>query len=97
MKARLDTQKTSPAAHKAMVSLEFFIQASSRLEPSLIELVKMRASQIGCAFCIDMHSKDARAKGESEQRLYALSAWEETLPEILGATCSIASMTKGHS
>ena len=78
MKARLDTQKTSPVAHKAMVSLELFIQTSSRLEPSLIELVKMRASQInGCAFCIDMHSKGARARGESERRLYALSAWEE--------------------
>jgi AhpD family alkylhydroperoxidase len=78
MNARLDTQKTSPVAHKAMVSLELFIQTSSGLEPSLIELVKMRASQInGCAFCIDMHSKDARVKGESEQRLYALAAWEE--------------------
>ncbi|MGH9080410.1 MAG: carboxymuconolactone decarboxylase family protein [Acidimicrobiales bacterium] len=51
----------------------------SGLEPELIELVKMRASQInGCAYCIDMHSKDARARGESEQRLYALSAWRET-------------------
>ncbi len=52
---------------------------NSGLEPSLLELVKMRASQLnGCAYCIDMHSKDARAKGETEQRLYALSAWEET-------------------
>ncbi len=49
------------------------------LEQSLIELVKMRASQInGCAYCIDMHSKDARAAGETEQRLYGLSAWRET-------------------
>jgi AhpD family alkylhydroperoxidase len=48
------------------------------LEPALIELVKLRASQInGCAFCIDMHTKDARAMGETEQRLYALSAWRE--------------------
>jgi AhpD family alkylhydroperoxidase len=47
---------------------------------SSLELVKMRASQIsGCAFCIDMHSKDARVNGETEQRLYALSAWRETL------------------
>ena len=52
---------------------------SSGLELSLLELVKMRASQInGCAYCIDMHSKDARQSGETEQRLYALSAWHET-------------------
>jgi AhpD family alkylhydroperoxidase len=53
--------------------------AASGLEPSLLELVKMRSSQLnGCAFCIDMHSKDARAEGETEQRLYALAAWRET-------------------
>lgn len=51
----------------------------SGLEPALLELVKMRASQInGCAFCIDMHAIDARAAGETEQRLYALNAWRET-------------------
>ena len=70
--------KVSPAAYHAMLALEMFVRKSS-LEPSLIELVKMRASQInGCAYCIDMHSKDARAAGESEQRLYALNAWRET-------------------
>ena len=79
MKARLAMQKSSPAAYRAMAALETFVVKSSKLEPSLLELVKMRASQInGCAYCIDMHSKDARAKGESEQRLYALSAWRET-------------------
>jgi AhpD family alkylhydroperoxidase len=52
---------------------------TSGIEPPLLELIKMRASQInGCAFCIDMHSKDARAAGETEQRLYGLSAWRET-------------------
>jgi AhpD family alkylhydroperoxidase len=52
---------------------------SSGIDPVLLELIKMRASQInGCAFCIDMHSRDARAAGETEQRLYALSAWRET-------------------
>jgi AhpD family alkylhydroperoxidase len=62
-----------------MMNLETFILKSSKLESSLIELVKMRASQInGCAYCINMHSKDARAEGESEQRLYALNAWRET-------------------
>ncbi len=79
MQARLDPQKVSPAAYRAMSGLEMFVRKQSRLEPTLIELVKVRASQInGCAFCIDMHSKDARAEGETEQRLYALSAWRET-------------------
>src|SRR6202046_2664948 len=79
MKARMEPHKASPAAYQAMIGLETFVVKSSKLEPSLLELVRMRASQInGCAYCIDMHSKDARAKGESEQRLYALSAWRET-------------------
>ena len=79
MQARLETQKVSPAAYQAMLGLETFIRRHSKLESALLELVKMRASQInGCAYCIDMHSKDARAEGETEQRLYALSAWEET-------------------
>jgi AhpD family alkylhydroperoxidase len=78
MKARLEVKSASPGAHSAMLGLEQHI-ASASLEPPLIELVKMRASQInGCAYCIDMHSKDARAAGESEQRLYALTAWRET-------------------
>jgi AhpD family alkylhydroperoxidase len=79
MHPRLEAQKASPAAYHAMLALEMFVRKSSKLEPSLIELVKMRASQINaCAFCIDMHSKDARAAGESEQRLYSLNAWRET-------------------
>ena len=78
MEARLDYQKANPVAVTAMMRLETAVRASG-LEPSLLELVKMRASMInGCAFCLDMHSKDARAAGESEQRLYALSAWRET-------------------
>jgi AhpD family alkylhydroperoxidase len=79
MQARLDGQKVAPGAYRAMAALESYVRNSSRLEPSLLELVRMRASQInGCAYCIDMHSKDARAMGETEQRLYALSAWRET-------------------
>jgi AhpD family alkylhydroperoxidase len=79
MEARLDSSKISPAAYQAMLTLEAFVHKSWKQEPSLIELVKMRASQInGCAYCLDMHSKDARAAGESEQRLYALNAWRET-------------------
>lgn len=78
MKARMDYIKAAPGIYKAMSGLEAYT-AESGLEPSLIELVKMRASQInGCAYCIDMHSLDARAQGETEQRLYALSAWSET-------------------
>jgi AhpD family alkylhydroperoxidase len=78
MSPRLNPQKVSPAAYQAMYGLEMFVRKSN-LEHSLIELVKMRASQInGCAYCIDMHSKDARAAGETEQRLYALNAWRET-------------------
>jgi AhpD family alkylhydroperoxidase len=79
MQPRLDAQKASPAAYHAMLALEMFVRKSWNLEGPLLELVKMRASQInGCAYCIDMHSKDARAAGETEQRLYALNAWRET-------------------
>jgi AhpD family alkylhydroperoxidase len=79
MQPRLDYQKAAPpAAMQAMYGLERYVR-NSGLEHKLLELVKMRASQInGCAFCIDMHSKDARAEGETEQRLYALNAWRET-------------------
>ncbi|MGP9810072.1 carboxymuconolactone decarboxylase family protein [Rhodopseudomonas sp. NSM] len=78
MKPRLNPAAAAPDAYKAMVALETTIKASG-LEPGLIELVKMRASQInGCAFCLDMHSKDARAHGETEQRLYLLDAWRES-------------------
>ena len=79
MQARLEAQKVSPTAYQAMLGLEMFVRKQSKLEPALLQLVKMRTSQInGCAYCLDMHSKDARAEGETEQRLYALSAWEET-------------------
>src|SRR4051812_4132442 len=79
MQARVEMQKASPGAFQAMLALEGYVKKSSRLEASLLELIKMRASQInGCAYCLDMHSKDARAGGESEQRLYTLNAWRET-------------------
>ena len=78
MKPRLDYLKASPNAVKAMMGLDAAVHRSG-LEPSLVELVRMRASQInGCAYCLDMHSKDARARGETEQRLYGLDAWRET-------------------
>jgi AhpD family alkylhydroperoxidase len=69
--------QVAPDTVKALVALENQIQASG-LEQSLIELVKTRASQInGCAFCINMHTQDARKRGETEQRLYLLDAWRE--------------------
>jgi AhpD family alkylhydroperoxidase len=79
---RLDFDATVPGFSKAMVTLD---RAATReldaagIEPRLRELVRIRASQLnGCAYCIDMHTKDARAAGETEQRLYALPAWRET-------------------
>ncbi|MEO7066569.1 MAG: carboxymuconolactone decarboxylase family protein [Rhodanobacter sp.] len=77
MKTRIDYRKAAPDAFKGLLSLEMAVQHSG-LESSLVELVKMRVSQInGCGYCLDMHSKDARAAGETEQRLYLLSAWRE--------------------
>ena len=78
MKERLNYSKKAPHAIKPLLELEKCI-ADSGLERSLYELVKTRASQLnGCAYCLDMHTKDARKAGETEQRLYALSAWRET-------------------
>ncbi|PKP15882.1 MAG: carboxymuconolactone decarboxylase [Bacteroidetes bacterium HGW-Bacteroidetes-23] len=78
MEQRLNYAKTAPDALKAMLELEKYVSGSG-LEKTLYELVKTRASQInGCAYCLDMHTKDARKAGETEQRLYALNAWRET-------------------
>jgi AhpD family alkylhydroperoxidase len=75
---RLPYAKLSAEPAKSMFALGAYI-ARCGLEIGLIELIKIRASQInGCAYCIDMHTKDARAEGETEQRIYALSAWRET-------------------
>jgi AhpD family alkylhydroperoxidase len=77
MSTRIDYGKVAPGALRAMFGLESYIRGSG-LEKSLLDLIRMRASQInGCAYCIDMHSKDARAAGETEQRLYLLDAWRE--------------------
>ena len=78
MNARLNPYKVAPSLMKAMEAMEAAVKASG-LEGSLIELVKIRASQInGCAYCINMHTSDARAKGETEQRIYLLDAWHES-------------------
>ena len=78
MQARMDFRKASPQAAKAIGELHAFVHRCG-LEHTLLELVKLRASQInGCAHCIDMHTKELRAGGESEQRLYLLNAWQES-------------------
>ena len=78
MQSRIEYAKVAPGAMTAMLGLETYVRHCG-LEGSLIELIKLRASQInGCAYCVDMHTKDARAEGETEQRLYAMVAWEET-------------------
>ena len=78
MNARLSYTKAAPAAYQLLLQLERYV-ADCGLEPNLVHLMKLRASQInGCAYCIDMHWKDLRAAGESEQRLYGLDAWEES-------------------
>jgi AhpD family alkylhydroperoxidase len=75
---RIEYNKVAPEAFRAMFGLEQYLR-KSELEHSLQLLLKFRVSQInGCAYCLDMHSKDARAEGETEQRLYCLPAWRET-------------------
>ena len=77
MKPRMNFYQAAPETIKALVAVETQIQ-SSGLEQSLIELVRTRASQInGCAYCINMHTQDARKHGETEERLYLLNAWRE--------------------
>src|SRR5690348_1970240 len=78
MKPRLNSFQVAPGVMQAMQALETAAQKGG-LEPALVELVKIRASQInGCAFCLHMHTRDARAKGETEQRIYLLDAWRES-------------------
>src|SRR5881227_960857 len=78
MQPRINIGKAAPGVYQAMMGLGNYLHQSG-LELSLIDLIALRASQInGCAYCIDMHWKDLRANGESEQRLYGLDAWEES-------------------
>jgi AhpD family alkylhydroperoxidase len=102
MKARLDLKKASPDGAKAMGELHTFVHRCG-LERGLLELVKLRASQInGCAHCIDMHTKELRADGESEQRLYLLDAWRESPfytdreRAALAWTEAVTLVTEGH-
>ena len=78
MKARIDLMRVTPGIVQSMLGLERQVRHAG-FDSKLLDLVRMRASQInGCAYCLDMHSKDARANGETEQRLYGLHAWRET-------------------
>lgn len=102
MNARVDFTKAAPGVLHAMLGLEEYLRGSG-LEASLLDLVKMRASQLnGCAYCLDMHSKDARANGETEQRLYLLNAWREApcySPRERAAlewTEALTQITEGH-
>jgi AhpD family alkylhydroperoxidase len=103
MSQRMHYGKAFPEGIQALTNLGKAISASG-LEPSLLELVKIRASELnGCAFCIDMHTKDARAGGETEQRLYALTAWRETPfytareRSALAWTEAITNIQQGHA
>lgn len=103
MEQRLDYMKAFPEGFQAMLQLEQAVRKSG-LEHSLLELIKTRASQLnGCAFCLDMHTKDARAAGETEQRLYALNAWRETPfftareRAALAWTEAITNIQQGHA
>lgn len=103
MEPRLDYSKASPEAAKAMIQMESVVRRSG-IDPKLLELIKIRASQLnGCAYCIDMHTKDARFKGETEQRIYALDAWRETPfftekeRAALGWTEAITNIQTGHA
>jgi AhpD family alkylhydroperoxidase len=78
MDQRINYSKVAPEGIGALGGIETYLR-SSGLEPGLLNLIKTRASQLnGCAYCLDMHTKDARAGGETEQRLYALSTWRAT-------------------
>ena len=84
MEPRASYQKVAPDVLQGMLALQTVIQKSG-LAPGLVDLVNQRVSQInGCAFCLDMHSKDLRARGETEQRIYMLSAWRE-VPNLYNA------------
>ncbi|MGJ4801908.1 carboxymuconolactone decarboxylase family protein [Luteimonas sp. SDU82] len=102
MKPRMEYWKAAPGGYKAMMALEAYLHDAG-IERGLLHMVKLRASQInGCAYCIDMHWKDARAAGESEQRLYGLAAWREAPyysdreRAALAWTESLTNITEGH-
>jgi len=103
MHPRLEVDKVAPEVLKAVLQVSAYVHNHSGLEPGLLNLVFLRASQInGCAWCIDMHTKDARALGETEQRLYGVSAWWDTPfysdreRAALAWTEAVTQISKGH-
>ncbi len=103
MQERFNGARTVPLGYKAVLGLEEYLHQSS-LEQNLLHLIKLRASQInGCAYCIDMHWKDLRAIGETEQRLYGLDAWRESPyysdreRAALAWTEAVTLITQGHA
>lgn len=102
MEDRINVSKIDPKAYEAMIGLEKYL-AQSGLDKTLYELIKTRASQInGCAFCINMHTRDAMALGETAQRLFLLDAWRETdlftekERAVLALTEAMTLITNGH-
>jgi len=102
MQARLDIRSTPAGLLKAMLGVQAYVSGCG-LAPELIDLICLRASQInGCAYCIDMHTKDLRARGETEQRLYLLDAWRESPfynereRAALGWTEAVTLVADGH-
>lgn len=102
MEQRINAYEKAPGAAKALYSVNAYL-AKSPVEKSLFHLIEFRVSQInGCAYCLDMHSKDLRAEGESEQRLYTLDAWRDT-PFFTDRECAalawaeaVTNITDGH-
>lgn len=102
MEERLDAAKAAPAGYKAMQQMQGYVNASG-LDASLLELVKIRASQInGCAFCLQLHAREARKAGETEERVWLLDAWREApvyTPRERAAlewTEAVTNVTDGH-
>ena len=102
MEPRVDFLKVGRGAFEALLGVEKYLHGCG-FEPGLLNLIKLRASQInGCAYCIDMHWKDLRAAGETEQRLYGLGAWEESPyytdreRAVLAWTEAVTNVREGH-
>jgi AhpD family alkylhydroperoxidase len=103
METRLDAAKASPEAYKAMLAVQGYVN-NCGLEVTILELVKLRASQInGCAFCLAMHTRDARRHGISDERMHLLNAWRETPlysareQAALAWTEALTLITQGHA
>src|SRR6201996_4485159 len=102
MSVRIDGLRVAPGAFQAQMAVETYAR-NGAIERPLVELVKLRASQVnGCAYCIDMHWKDLRAAGETEQRLYGLDAWDESPyysdreRAALGWSEAVTNVREGH-